>query len=56
MDMAHSTLVYFAKSWGLFYFMGLSLVVVVYACWPSKHKLFDDAARSILEDEDKPCQ
>ena len=32
----------------------LSIGVVVYAYWPSNKKQFDEAARSILGDEDKP--
>ena len=31
-----------------------ALIVVVYVYWPSKKKHFDDAAESILHDEDKP--
>ena len=40
----HETLVWFAKSFGLFYLIGLSVVAVVYAFWPSKQKEFDAAA------------
>ena len=56
MDFSHDALVYFSKSWGLFYLMGFSAVVVIYAFWPSKKETFDRAARQILDDEDKPCQ
>jgi len=52
----HNTLVFIAKSFGLLYLMALSLVVVVYAFWPSNRKRFNNAARIILSDEDKPCQ
>jgi cytochrome c oxidase cbb3-type subunit 4 len=54
MDIEHSTFVWFAKSFGLFYFIALSLIVLVYACWPSNKKQFDRAAKSIIHDEDKP--
>ena len=54
MEIDHDTLVWFSKSFGLFYLIALSLVVVVYAYWPSNKKQFDDAAKSILRDEDKP--
>jgi len=50
----HDTLVWLSKSLGLFYLLGLSLAVVVYVYWPSNTKQFDDAAESILRDEDKP--
>ena len=46
--------VWFSKSFGLFYLIALSIVVLVYAYWPSNKKRFDDAAQSILGDEDKP--
>ena len=42
------------ESFGLFYLIGLSLIVVAYVFWPSNKKQFDDAAESILRDEDVP--
>jgi len=56
MDVEHIDLVIYAKTYGLYYFIGFSICVVVYACWPSNKAKFDDAAMSVLEDEDKPCQ
>ncbi len=56
MEFDHGTFVWFSKSFGLFYLIGLSLIVVVYACWPSNRAMFDRAAESILTDEDKPWQ
>ena len=50
----HGTLVWFSKSFGLFYLIALSLIVLAYAYWPSNKEPFDRAARSILSDEDKP--
>ncbi len=56
MDIDHSSWVYLAKSLGLFYLIGLSIAVVVYACWPANRESFDNAAQQILDDdEDKPC-
>lgn len=52
----HETTVWFAKSFGLFYLIALSLAVVVYAYWPSNKKGFDHAAKSILRNEDPPCR
>lgn len=54
MSIAHDTVVWFSKSFGLFYLLALSLAVAVYAYWPSNKKRFDNAAASILVDEDKP--
>ncbi|MBX3088332.1 MAG: cbb3-type cytochrome c oxidase subunit 3 [Cryobacterium sp.] len=54
MPFTHETLVWFSKSYGLFYLLGLSLIVVIYAYWPSNKKSFDNAAKSILDSEDKP--
>ena len=57
MTLDHDTLVWFSKSFGLFYLLALSLGVVVYAYWPSNKKRFDEAADAILQDEeDKPCR
>jgi cytochrome c oxidase cbb3-type subunit IV len=52
----HETLVWFSKSFGLFYLIALSIGVAVYAFWPKNRDLFERAARSILHDEDGPCQ
>lgn len=54
MDVEHNTLVWFSKSFGLFYLIALSIIVLIYACWPSNRKSFDRAATSILRYEDKP--
>lgn len=56
MTLDHDALVWFSKSFGLFYLIALALGVVVYAYWPSNKKRFDRAAHSILRDEDKPCR
>lgn len=54
MDIEHDTLVWFSKSFGLFYLISLSIVAVFYALRPSQKSVFDRAARSILEKDDKP--
>jgi cytochrome c oxidase cbb3-type subunit IV len=54
MDLEHNTLVWFSKSFGLFYLIGLAIIVVIYAYWPSNKKKFDHAAKSILRSEDRP--
>lgn len=50
--MDHESIVAFAKSWGLFYLIGLAIAVVAYVLWPSNRKRFDRAKKSILEDDD----
>jgi cytochrome c oxidase cbb3-type subunit 4 len=52
--MDNDLTVWFSKSFGLFYLIALSIAVLVYAFWPSNKKRFDDAAQSILDQEDKP--
>ena len=54
MGIDHDTTVWFAKSFGLFYLIALSIGVLIYAYWPSNRKRFDHAAQSILSKEDKP--
>ena len=56
MGVTHDTLVWLAKSAGLFYLIGLSLIVLAYTFWPSNKKRFERAALSILDEEDRPCR
>lgn len=56
MQIDHDTLVGFAKTFGLFFLIAMFAVAVAYAFWPSKKDKFDRAARSVLDDEDGPCQ
>ena len=52
--MTHDDFVWLAKSVGLFYLIGLSVIVLVYVYWPSNRKRFDRAAEAILDGEDRP--
>ena len=55
--MMNSVYAFFTVMWnsfGLFYFIGFSICVVIYACWASNKKVFDQAAQDILDGEDKP--
>lgn len=54
MDIDHTITLWLSKSFGLFYLIALSLAVLVYVYWPSNRRRFDDAATSILNEEDKP--
>ena len=52
--MLHDDLVWLAKSAGLLYLVGLSIVIVAYVYWPSNKKRFEQAATAILDDDDRP--
>ena len=52
--MSHDELLWLANGFGLFYLIGLSLIVVIYVYWPSNKKRFERAANAILQDEDRP--
>ena len=54
MTFDHESIVAFAKSWGLFYLIALSIGVLAYALWPSNRKRFDRAKHSILDKDDRP--
>ena len=56
MDVDHATMVAFAKTFGLFYLIALSIGITAYAFWPSLGKRFDRAAKSVLDDEEGPCR
>jgi cytochrome c oxidase cbb3-type subunit 4 len=56
MDVDHDTMVAFAKTFGLFYLIALSIGITAYAFWPSLGKRFDRAAKSVLDDEEGPCR
>jgi len=56
MNLQHIVLVIYAKTYGLFYLIAIFIGAVIYACWPSNKAKFDDAAKSIIDDEDKPCR
>jgi len=50
----HDAVVAFAKSWGLFYLITLSIGVLAYTFWPGNRKRFDRAKNSIMNDESGP--
>lgn len=54
MDWGHDAVVFFSKSWGLFYLIALAIGVVVYTFWPSNRTRFKAAKTAILRKEDKP--
>ena len=44
----------FSQSWGLVFLLAMFVVAVAYALWPSNKDKFNDAASSLL-DEDESC-
>jgi len=52
----HASMVLLSKSMGVVYFFVLFAAIVIYAYWPRNKSSFDKAAKSILQDQDKPCQ
>ena len=55
MSVTYDEVVWFSKTFGLFYLIALSMIVLIYVYWPSNKKKFDRAASAILHDEDRPC-
>jgi cytochrome c oxidase cbb3-type subunit 4 len=53
---SHEALVGFAKSWGLFYLIALSIGVLAYTFWPGNRKRFNRAKNSIMDDENGPWE
>ena len=51
MSDTYRALAEFAQTWGLAYFVGVFLVVLAYALWPSRQQQFDEAARMPLRED-----
>jgi cytochrome c oxidase cbb3-type subunit 4 len=51
MSESYKMVAEFAQTWGLAYFVGIFLLVILYALWPSRKKQFDDAARIPLRED-----
>jgi cytochrome c oxidase cbb3-type subunit 4 len=51
MDSTYRALAEFAQTWGLAYFFGVFVVVLVYALWPSHRRQFEEAARMPLRED-----
>lgn len=50
----HETLVWFSKTFGLFYLIAFAAGVLAYTYWPSNKRMLDEAAAKILNQEDRP--
>jgi cytochrome c oxidase cbb3-type subunit 4 len=51
MNETYRALAEFAQTWGLAYFVGVFLLVLAYALWPSRRAKFDEAARMPLRED-----
>ena len=51
MHPIYRALAEFAQTWGLAYFVGVFLMVLAYALWPSRQQQFDEAARMPLRED-----
>ncbi len=49
--MDYETVRDFSAHYGLYYFMAVFAIAVVYALWPSNRKSFEDAANIPFKDE-----
>ncbi|MEZ5758108.1 MAG: cbb3-type cytochrome c oxidase subunit 3 [Emcibacteraceae bacterium] len=41
----------FSQSWGAVFLMTMFVIAVAYALWPSNKEKFDNAAKSLLDEE-----
>ena len=51
MNSTYRAFAEFAQTWGLIYFVGLFVIVLFYALWPSRKREFDEAARMPLRED-----
>ena len=51
MSATYQALASFAQTWGLVYFVTVFVLALVYALWPSRKQIFDEAARMPLRED-----
>jgi len=51
MSDTYRMLAEFAQTWGLLYFVTVFLLVVAFVFWPSRKRIYDDAARVPLRED-----
>ena len=52
--MTFESVSYFAQTWGLVFLVVLFAGVLIYALWPRNREIFRRAARSPLEEAERP--
>jgi cytochrome c oxidase cbb3-type subunit IV len=51
MSETYRMLAEFAQTWGLVYFIAVFAAVLVFVFWPSRKRMYDDAARVPLRED-----
>ena len=51
MDPTYRAVAEFAQTWGLAYFVGVFLLVLIYVLWPSRKARYEQAARIPLRED-----
>ena len=51
MHSTYQSVAEFAQTWGLAYFVGVFVMVLIYALWPSRRRQFEEAARIPLRED-----
>ena len=51
-DTAHDAVLVFSKTWGAIYLFVVFLAALVWTYWPSRKRIYDEAAKSPLGDEE----
>jgi cytochrome c oxidase cbb3-type subunit IV len=51
MSETYRMLAEFAQTWGLVYFIAVFLAVLVFVFWPSRKRMYDEAARMPLRED-----
>ncbi|AXI48590.1 CcoQ/FixQ family Cbb3-type cytochrome c oxidase assembly chaperone [Sulfitobacter sp. SK012] len=55
--MTHDAVLVFSKTAGAIYLLTVFLGAVLWTYWPSRRRIYDEAAQSPLNDEeDHPCR
>ncbi|WP_264212329.1 cbb3-type cytochrome c oxidase subunit 3 [Leisingera thetidis] len=55
--MTHDAVLVFSKTWGAVYLLAVFVAAAVWTYWPSRRRMYDDAAQSPLDGrEDQPWQ
>ncbi len=51
-ETVHDSVLVFSKTWGAVYLLAIFFIALVWTYWPSRRKVYDDAAQSPLGDEE----
>ena len=51
MDPTYKAVAEFSQTWGLVYFVTVFVLVLAYVFWPSRKRMYDNAARMPLRED-----